>query len=314
MGSSINSSVRVAIILGYFNGQAYFSEQIRSILDQTHHNFEVFISDDHSDLDIDIDALNLPPEDVKKIHVNRRQKNVGFAFNFLEALASVDDSFEYFAFSDQDDIWYQDKLERALAVLERYPNDQPLLYGASTTITDETGQADLGTSPIYTKPPFFANALIQNIAGGNTMVFNKVARDLIVASALDSCIFFHDWWCYQIISGTGGIVYYDPKPCLKYRQHGRNVVGFNNSFFSRLARFSAFYKGKYKTWHDMHFAALQKNKALLSEKSQHCLNNFIMARQSGLIKRLFLCQRAGIYRQTFLNSIGFLLGIVLNKV
>ena len=61
------------------------------------------------------------------------------------------------------------------------------------------------------------------------MVFNRAAKNLIVEASLNTPVVSHDWWCYQIVTGAGGHVMYDPEPCLKYRQHGKNQIGANNN-------------------------------------------------------------------------------------
>lgn len=305
---------RVVVVLGYYNGNRYLPEQIRSILDQSHQNLEIFISDDCSNSEVNTDGLGLTPDDVQRIHLGMRSSNVGPANNFLNALSSINGSFGYFAFSDQDDVWHHDKIADALAILTQYPDDRPALYCARTAITDAGCQADLGTSPRFDKQPSFANALVQSIGGGNTMVFNKAARDLIVASSTDVGVAVHDWWCYQIVSGAGGIVYYDPRPCLKYRQHSEALFGSNNDWAARFIRIRYLLAGRFRGWNDINLAALSKNRALLTPDNQRRLDDFIEARQSGLLKRLLLCKRAGIYRQTLPGNLGLLLGLVLNKV
>ena len=40
--------LKVAVILGFYNGNKYISEQINSILEQTHKNIDIFIFDDKS--------------------------------------------------------------------------------------------------------------------------------------------------------------------------------------------------------------------------------------------------------------------------
>ena len=42
-------------------------------------------------------------------------------------------------------------------------------------LIDETNR-DIRIAPLFRKPPIFENALVQSIAGGNTMVFNQAAR------------------------------------------------------------------------------------------------------------------------------------------
>ncbi len=305
---------RIGVILGYYNGNKYLPEQIRSILDQSHQKLEIFIADDCSSSTVDVNGLKLTPEEARRVHLGVRASNVGFSKNFLGALSSIDTPFEYFAFSDQDDIWHTDKLENALAILERYPKNKPALYCARTAIIDAHDQVNLGASPLFKQSPSFANALVQSIAGGNTMVFNKAARDIIVRSAAGLNVTSHDWWCYQIISGSGGVVYCDPKPCLKYRQHAENLVGSNGGWAARFTRIRMLLKGDFRNWNTIHLTALAKNRVLLTADNQRCLDLFMKARQSRLCKRLYLFLRAGVYRQPRVGNFGLLLGLIFNKV
>jgi len=306
---------RVAVILGFYNGNEFLRDQIDSILNQSHSNLDIFIADDCSTKEVDIPSLDLCLQRMRRIRLGVRSENVGFSNNFLNALSNVDYPYEYFAFSDQDDIWYEDKIEKALKILENQPSDQPALYCGRTSITNANCRENLGVSPLFSRPPSFANAMVQNIGGGNTMVFNKAARDLIVEFSNNvNNVVSHDWWCYQIMSGAGGFVYYDPEPCLQYRQHSSNLVGCNNNWVSRFTRIKGLLKGEFKNWNDINLSALSKNSSLMTPANQKCLNDFIEARQFGLIKRLYLFKKAGIYRQTFLGNLGLIIGLIINKV
>ncbi|MCV2875071.1 glycosyltransferase [Rhodobacteraceae bacterium XHP0102] len=305
---------RVAIILGYFNGQSYIKEQLNSIFRQTHKELHVFIFDDASKTPISLDGLIFDQHPTSKITLTTSGDNVGFTSNFLGGLASIHTEFEYFAFADQDDIWHNDKLDRAIKALETIPSDTPALYCARTEIADAICMQTLGYSPRFNKPPSFANALVQNIGGGNTMVFNRAARDLIINAAVDKTVVSHDWWSYQIVSGAGGCVVYDPEPCLKYRQHEHNIVGANTSWRARFLRIRGLLQGRFRAWNDINLKALSEHSHVLTADNRKILSDFIEARQSSLIKRLFLFKRSGIYRQTLFGNLGLLLGIILNKV
>ena len=305
---------RVAIILGYFDGQSFIGEQLQSIIEQTHSALHIYLRDDKSEPRFSFDGLRLDQNSLSKMSVCVRPHNIGFTNNFLNALASISDEFEYFAFSDQDDVWHEDKLEKAIAALENGPSEQPALYCARTEIVDATSEHTLGYSPLFDKPPSFANALVQNIGGGNTMVFNRAARDLILEATQDVTVVSHDWWCYQVVAGAGGHVIYDSEPCLKYRQHDHNLVGANTSWRARFLRIRGLLRGRFREWNDINLAALSAHSHLLTKSNQQVLDDFVEARQSSLIKRLFLFKRSGIYRQTLFGNLGLLLGVFLNKV
>ena len=112
---NINFKTRkIAIVLGFYEGYEFINKQLQSIFDQTHQNFIIFVSDDNSKNNFSIEKLNISERNKKKIRVGFRNKNIGYAKNFLNALVSINDYFDYYAFSDQDDIWYPEKLEKAI--------------------------------------------------------------------------------------------------------------------------------------------------------------------------------------------------------
>jgi hypothetical protein len=79
----------------------------------------------------------------------------------------------------------------------------------------EAGGAPIGFSPLFVRAPTFQNALVQNIGGGNTMVFNRAARLALRATRADVALVSHDWWTYQVVTGIGGTAH--PCPSLRYR-------------------------------------------------------------------------------------------------
>lgn len=309
-----SAAPRVAVVLGYFDGQDYVRDQLRSILDQSHSAVHIYLCDDKSESRFSCDVLRLESDQLSQISIGARPRNIGVTNNFLNGLASISDDVEFFAFSDQDDIWHQDKIERALATLAKAPAEKPALYCARAEITDAKCEHTLGYSPRFNKLPSFANALVQNIGGGNTMVFNRAARDLIINAAEDTNVVSHDWWCYQIVSGAGGYVVYDPEPCLKYRQHANNLVGANTSLRARFIRICGLLQGRFRTWNDINLKALSEHSHLLTTNNRKILSDFKEARQSSLIKRLSLFKRSGIYRQTLFGNLGLWLGVFLNKL
>jgi glycosyltransferase involved in cell wall biosynthesis len=314
--NTVDSVSSVAVIVSYFEGKQYILEQLRSVFSQTHSELHVFLCDDHSSnkLKFVLNSLDLSATELDRLSLSVRPQNIGCTNNFLHSLESIEQPFEYFAFSDQDDVWHPKKLERAISALSKLSKDTPALYGARTDITDFACKEELGLSPLFSKPPSFANALVQNIAGGNTMVFNKSARDLIVASSKNMEVVSHDWWCYQVVTGVGGIVIYDPEPCLKYRQHSNNLVGHNTGWLARFARMCGLLQGKFRAWNDVNLKTLMMHKSLLTKQNQCILKDFIEARRVHLVKRLFLFNRSGIYRQTFIGNVGLFVAILLNKV
>ena len=169
-------------------------------------------------------------------------------------------------------------------------------------------------SPLFTKPPSFANALMQNIGGGNTMVFNDVARKLLIEAGKSVNVVTHDWWTYLLVSGCGGQVFYDAMPTVRYRQHAHNLVGMNASMSARIKRIVQLFKGRFREWNDLNVAAINSMRVHLTPKNQQILDQFVVARQQPLLRRMSALKSSGIYRQTLFGKLGLIVAAVFNKI
>lgn len=302
----------VTIVMGVYQGEKFLEDQLRSIAAQTRGDWRLCVSDDGStDRTCEIVEAFRAGQGEDKVILTRGPRK-GFAANFLTALCRSPES-AFYAFSDQDDIWEAGKLARALSVLEAAPPDQPALYCGRTRIADEMGRP-LGSSPAFRLQPSFANALVQNIGGGNTMVMNRAARQLLCAAGPDPDIVFHDWWAYQLVSGAGGRVCYDTEPLVLYRQHGGNLMGRNNDAAARLSRLRLLFQGHFREWADRHIRALNRVRHLLTPQHQALLDVFAETRTGSVPRRLAALRRSGVHRQTTTGNLGLIMATVFNKL
>ena len=304
---------KIAILLCTYQGQKYLADQLNSIESQTYKNWQVWASDDASH-----DKTWGILESYKKkwgeksltLHIGPSR---GFAENFMSMIFKADIVAEFYAYSDQDDIWEIDKLKRATAWLASVADDTPALYCSRTQLVDASDNS-VGYSPLFTRPPSFANALMQNIGGGNTMVFNNAARKLLAQSSKGLRVITHDWWTYLVVTGCGGRVFYDDKPSLRYRQHGNNVVGMNSTWRARNARIRMLWQGRFKSWNDINIQLLQEMRSSLTPENLKILDQYAESRNLSLIPRLVGFKRSGIHRQTLLSNLGLIVGAIFNKV
>ena len=233
--------------------------------------------------------------------------------NFLSLAIDQNIDADYFAFSDQDDIWHEDKLRRALAWLATVPADVPGLYCGRTELISIDKRL-YGFSPLFTRPPTFRNALVQSLGGGNTMVFNRATKELLeLAGTFD--VVLHDWWLYQLVSAAKGRVHYDPQPMLKYRQHPDNLIGSNLGWRARLVRLRMTLNGRFRDWNATNIAALRRLPAqLIWPGNRELLELFAKARSASLLRRLDYLRQSGVYRQTLLGNIGLIAAAILKKI
>lgn len=306
---------RVGILLCTYQGSDHLAVQLDSFSRQTHTDWRVWASDDGS-VDGTLAILENYGSQWKPGQMSiQAGPRAGVARNFLQLICreALDEDVDYFAFSDQDDIWEPDKLERALRFLRTVPAGVPALYCSRTRLVDENN-TDLGLSPLFRKRPSFANALVQSIGGGNTMMFNAAALALLRSAGASVPAAFHDWWAYLVVSGCGGQVFWDPQPSLRYRQHGANVLGNNVTWRAKWVRMRGLWEGRFRRWNDGNVAALRLVADRLTPENRALLEQFARAREMPLVPRLVHLRRCGIHRQTLLGNLGLLAAAILKKI
>lgn len=221
---------KFGVLLSHFEGDSFIQEQINSIFNQEAVDVKLFIRDDGSS-SRSFESLEKFCESharKKDICLSRGQ-NLGVIDSFLFLLREVDFDAEFFALSDQDDVWHPRKLVSAYYSMKSI--DSPLLYFSAQNIVDEKG-AFLRTSRPITELRRI-NAVFENIVVGCTAVMNKPLHSLVAKAQKPNNATMHDAWLYLVASFCGR-VYYDPTPFIDYRQHGKNLVGDRSSIFKEV--------------------------------------------------------------------------------
>lgn len=287
----------IVILMGTFNGSQYLSEQLDSIEKQTHENWRLIVSDDGSD-DSTVEILNAFKDRwaTGKLELIQGPKK-GFCYNFLSLACDTQIKGDYYAFCDQDDFWLPNKLEVALQIITRGENsNQAFLYCGRTIYVDNRLKR-ISQSTEYKMPKVFNNALVQSIAGGNTMLFNQATKHLLEVIGLKS-VASHDWWLYQLVTGTDGKIFYDTNPYVLYRQHAGALVGRNNTFISKLERLIAVAMGKFRKLNNQNIDALRSIQIYLSLEAQQSLEKFIQIRNSSFFYKIKILSSCDLFRQT----------------
>lgn len=285
----------VQILLSAYNGEKYLASQLDSILGQEGIEVSILVRDDAS-TDHTVDILQKYAEQ----HTNIRWysgKNLGVQKSFLNLLDFADADKDYYAFADQDDFWLPEKLQKAVEMLEKEEQNQPLLYGSKVIYASEDLQKQEVFSYTVPKAPAFGNALVENICMGCTEVFNKTLLELVRNRKPEGKT-LHDWWLYLSASCFGKVVF-DENAYILYRQHGNNQVGMQNNWLARWKnRFSHFKKLRYslstqaEDFSDRYIIE-GENRRLLSELKDYRKN---------IRNRVALIKETGIYRQQDLDN------------
>jgi glycosyltransferase involved in cell wall biosynthesis len=281
----------VEVLMSTYDGERYVREQVASILHQSHCRLRLAVRDDGSR---DGTAAVLRSLDDPRLKV-RTGENLGLPQSFFRLIDESSDDADLWALSDQDDVWSPEKLARAVSRLAQV--DGPAMYCARVAVVDQ----DLRSLYLHELPwrgPSFANALVQNIALGCTIVINREARDLLRGRWPRECV-MHDAWMYLVVAGCGTVVY-DHEPVVLYRQHGRNSVGMGRGPWSRLAgrvrrQLSLGGAGKHGR-QDCELLRLHADRLTPTSRSE--LEQFLAARRCFFRRFCYIMTGMGLHRQT----------------
>jgi glycosyltransferase involved in cell wall biosynthesis len=316
----VASQPDTVILLATYRPGALLAPQLNSYVQQSHRGWRLIVSDDSSDPDSQSDVIHalqamrdrMPGQDIKHMSGPGR----GSAQNFLHLLRAARTQDHYAALSDQDDVWLPEKLARARAALAALPADQPGLYCARTQLC-KADLTPIRLSPVWPRRFGLRNALIQNIAAGNTIVLNRAGLDLAlraVTAAETSDIAAHDWWLYQLITAFGGTVLHDDQPVLLYRQHATNQMGRNDTIQAKIVRLRRIWSGEYREWVGRNLTALLPLSAQMPIESRQILTSFVTLRQAKAWQRLIGWQRLGLYRQNRRSGLILWLALLLGRL
>jgi glycosyltransferase involved in cell wall biosynthesis len=225
----MNKIANVEILMSTFNGEKFLRQQMDSVLAQKgDFNLKISVRDDGS-TDSTCDILK---EYQKDINVTFGE-NIGVNASIMELVKASEQDFDYFAFCDQDDIWYDFRINEAVAALSAFEKDEPALWSCMEELTNES-LIPYGLMPYPKYLGDFYNAIIQNKTAGHTQVFNKALRDMYIYYPADK-MYVYDWVLYILASEFGTVCYCD-RVCGQYRQHGANSIGYEINPVSQIRR------------------------------------------------------------------------------
>ena len=276
-----------------YNGEQFLAEQIDSIQQQTFKDWQLLIRDDGSSDQTPEIIKSFVAQDPRIVFINEHDReNFGVIKNFFTLIKH--DKADYYFFSDQDDVWLEDKLETMLAAARQYPDQLPLMVYTDLCVVDQNLQV-MNQSMIRSQSHHANTELVQEltentVTGGVAMINHALAERW---RTLDNII-MHDWYLAVLATAIGKLVYID-QPGELYRQHDNNVLGAR-TFTKRLKTWlSGPSKMLEKYWWLIHASQAQADKILqeneLGDEQEAVIRNYIA------LERLPLSQRIRVLRQ-----------------
>jgi len=311
--NEINDYGTVAILMATYNGEKYIEEQVESILNQTYKDFVLYIRDDNStDNTNNIIAKYVEkyPNRIIKVEDNKIAKGACKNFMFLLEHVYNLNKYEMFMFCDQDDVWLENKVECTINEYQKVDNkEQPILVHTDLNVVDAElniiNESFLEYSNLDGKYIKFNNYLIQNNVTGCTMLINKKLVELLKFNIQD--IRMHDWYFALIASAFGKVIFINKKT-IKYRQHGKNVLGAKKvkgikGIYNKLIKNNTI-KDDLKKVFEQAESFKQNHYELLSEKNKKILDDFCKIKNSNKIKKIIIINKNNFYKQGTIRKIG----------
>jgi glycosyltransferase involved in cell wall biosynthesis len=230
-----NSQEKISVALCTYNGEPFLRQQLASIQQQTRLPDELVVCDDQSTdqtLTIVREFAESAPYPVK---IFENERNLGFAANFERAIRLCEG--DLIALSDQDDIWYPNRLERSAQELTAHP-EAGLVFSDADIINDSD---ELAGSTLWQRLGFAGKREGELLAGqytvlakhrfvtGATVMFRASLRDHFLPIGTG---WIHDEWIALIVAAFSDLRPIS-QPLIRYRVHGSQQVGFRNKLEQR---------------------------------------------------------------------------------
>jgi glycosyltransferase involved in cell wall biosynthesis len=243
----------------------------------------------------------------------RRGPQKGFCQNFLQIINDSKINADLYFLSDQDDVWMPHKISHTIKKISKLDASKPYLYCARTTYVSSDAKKILGQSDPFLKPPSFKNALIQSIAGGNTMAYNNHLKS-VVQNYPSVKVVSHDWWLYILNELVGANTLYDRESTILYRQHSRSLIGANTGFLAKLKRLRMLLGGVYRAYNTQHLDVFNSLQFRGVQKNIRLVDQFFILRDRPMKERCQMIGELGLYRQTWDGHLALYLGAILRKL
>lgn len=238
LGRIYNLSItpKIAVFLATYNGEKFLNQQIDSILSQKNVEVDIYCNDDGSS-DRTLEIIKSYQISKKNFFIIDSIKESGCAgLNFYSLILTSSGEYDYYAFSDQDDIWLQSKLDTACKRLSTENTD-----GYSANHIAFWNEKELKIYKDHPQTQY--DYMFESAGAGCTYVLSKkLFMDLknFIYKNKDKVykVFKHDWFIYAFARSRNYKWYLDSEFTLMYRQHNENETGVNSgglkSFMIRL--------------------------------------------------------------------------------
>ena len=223
---------KIDILMATYNGEKYLAEQLDSIINQTYHNWNLLIRDDNS-TDRTLEIIQDYQKKDNRIKLLKDNKgNLGIVKNFEELLKNSES--EFIMFSDQDDIWVENKLDMYLKMIEKIKNKGFMIH--SDAILFDKNKSNILKDTFISKKAInrgLENVFFNYFVQGATILISKEIKNFILPFPKE--VYLHDRYIHLISELFFERIFVN-KALIYYRQHGDNQIGAKNTIRELLSK------------------------------------------------------------------------------
>lgn len=230
----------IGIFMATYQGAEYLDAQLESIASQTYQDWHLYVRDDGSTDDTPVLLEAFRARFPSKVSIDSEYVGqLGASGNFAHLMHGTKEP--YLAFADQDDIWYPDKLARAMEAMKvaeaAFGTSTPVMVHADRRLINADGQertssywSSRGLDPARFYPETHFTFCL---AAGATMLINRTLCDL--ALPIPAAARMYDCWIELVAHMFGKVVALEAI-ALDHRRHDSNASGGATDIDSAAAR------------------------------------------------------------------------------
>lgn len=303
-----NLTYKVCVLMSTYNGEKYLGEQIESIFSQENVEVKLLVRDDASTDNTMKILMEFKKKYDDQIVILKGENNIGWQDSFLTLLFEARKyTYPYYAFSDQDDIWYHDKLKCAC---ERMTNIslEGAIYYSNQMVVDSNGNNLFEIKEYkdwFQKGTAKKRACLdgQTMTLGCVMVFDRKLLEISTENDIQLLLkkeIAHDQWMSMVATYFGEVIY-DDRVSIYHRQHVKSITNSGRKKRKHVFR-------KYKNY-GRFFYGFYKDNFMLSDYDKKFLR--IIAKRKTLFEKIQLIKDSEFRYDSLLSTIKLRMQILL---
>ncbi len=218
MTTTTNTNALVSIVMCTYNGSAFLTEQIESLLKQDYRPLEIVVVDDCSTDDTWQQLQRWETSYPNIFRIFQNEYNLGYNKNFERGIQLARG--EYIALSDQDDIWMPTKISASVRALEAATDNSVLVYCKNVVFENGVERHSHVRLMKHFEGDNVKKMFLKPTIAGHTMLFKQSLIPYILPIP---SILIYDWWVAINAGCNGGIIFLN-QVLVKHRQHANNAA------------------------------------------------------------------------------------------